>query len=818
MVWTGREAPTTVLIPVINHLEMHCYLWYGDVTRNHESGASDLHLHLLDSLSRPSTKVIDARLAACDAVIRFLLPQVTGDITGGWKDIPGYRQKPGTTDCGWFVCQALSALSYGHENMLYDLLSLAEVKRKGRHILEACKYGALDTLLHSRLAKPPVVLHRRPAAPPPWRLLPLANVTPTPAAPEKTSWVTPVIERSLSEPPGDTRRDNLGHGSWEDVFGSQAALTFAHVSGDAFQGYLKAIDQGQYVPPPGLLAGVGAHLPNNLMKALLLEGDAGGLDWAPEADFADTSDEEGLTDPTSGVGLRRFLRGLSSIPEGLDRSKALFTGQHNNRHLHLNWTKEAVDLEEDWLTAGLDIDSLSLTAHDPRFTSPVVFYAYPPRGSTLTTDNGLSVNFEESVKKLSHIPNFTFGHTGSSNQFRINIFFPYYEKGMNAGKRYITMLNDQDYTQWWEEVVWQAVIRMELLCPPEYRHAATCLRQALPRTYANAKPKSGFMTLAEASKGFRILPELFNLMMEFCRKVVDRYPRLQKFRGFFYHIFGMNLKAIGHEVGRTDGSALLHVFKNYPIVDWSLQNPRDIAVDIGLEINLRDEMLPDDIDGLTLVWNLNVLKQLARAGWRKAHVNSYVHSHVVGGLSANPRAIIALLFFYWHAYMKDKCLTYEHRDHSLGTSFSPEGGLLRSQMYVNETSKLKKTLSTSPGSYGVRMEWRCGVGVANTVLGLTPQLWITRFLQAGAIVSGMRQLSGRKRWSLCSSVSGVIFQVAVRTSDVVKFKVTLLDAYDHLFSRLQLLRPVERSSEPVLLMASVLTYLMHGLVQRPDEM
>jgi hypothetical protein len=48
--------------------------------------------------------------------------------------------------------------------------------------------------------------------------------------------------------------------------------------------------------------------------------------------------------------------------------------------------------------------------------------------------------------------------------------------------------------------------------------------------------------------------------------------------------------------------------------------------------------------------------------------------------------------------------------------------------------------------------------------------------------------------------------------------MTLLDAYQHIFSRLQMLRPTERNTEPPLLLASVLAYLMHGIVQRPDEM
>jgi hypothetical protein len=296
------------------------------------------------------------------------------------------------------------------------------------------------------------------------------------------------------------------------------------------------------------------------------------------------------------------------------------------------------------------------------------------------------------------------------------------------------MMNSQDFTQWWEQVVLQALVRVELLCPPQYRSAAISLRQLLPKTYATAK-KQGFPAGADTGRGYKALPALFNMLLHYCRLIITRSPTLQKFRGFFIHVFGINLKAVGHEIGRADGNALLHILKSFPIVDWSLQNPRDIVVDVGLEVNLLDETLPSDIDGLTLMWKLGALKQLTRPGWRKGHMNAYVHSHVVGGLSAAPRASIQSQFFYWHAYMKDKVLTYHHRDSSTGTGFSPEDGLGNTKRYVEEISQLKHVLKTSPGSYGVRMEWRCGLWTANKILTMDPAIWVQRFLRADAIVS-----------------------------------------------------------------------------------
>ncbi|KAG9097030.1 hypothetical protein FRC07_010846, partial [Ceratobasidium sp. 392] len=511
-VWTHGELPNVVIMPFINHLQVHCYVWYGHICKKEGTDTYDLHLNLLDSLARPSPGEIKTRLGACISILRVVLPQVNGLITGDHVDIPAYRQSLRSTDCGWFVCQAVSAIAWRRLDALHRLLPMDEVKTRLWQILQECKAGILDSLATGHIVPEPIVLHRsqQPASPP-WRPKQLAK--PEPSAPVKVEqWVAPKIERSLSEPAGDSRPGDAVNGGWEDVFGSRVSIAFEEVSGEAFRGYLEAIASGGYQAPEGLLAGVGVRLPDSLMKALLLEDDGEDhLDWAPHARCKGGSDEEGLLDPDGGVGLQRFLTGLESLPSGMVCSKAVLTGEHMNTPLMLNWIKESIDVEEEWLTAGFDIDSLSLTASDPQFTSPITFYAYPPRASTLTTDNGLSVNVNGQVKKMSHIPNFTFAHTGPGNSFRINICFPHFDKGKDAGGRVINMVNNLDSEQWWELVVCQAVWRMEVKCPPEYRNAAAALRQALPRRYDNAKPRAGLT--GETFKGYKILPELFNLMI-----------------------------------------------------------------------------------------------------------------------------------------------------------------------------------------------------------------------------------------------------------------------------------------------------------------
>ncbi|QRW17505.1 capsular polysaccharide export protein [Rhizoctonia solani] len=597
-----------------------------------------------------------------------------------------------------------------HERALDDLIGITEIKGRVFQILQDCKDGALQNLSDGYIPHSSIVLHKLSTiAPPPWlgTLDQTANNHSDPNSKKKQTW----------NPSEDIPPEGLS-GGWNKVFGEQMERSFATVDPERFSGFLDGVENASYQIPQGMLYGVGGQLPQSLMKALLLEDDnTEEVSWLPGDHVQLDSDSDSLEEPNNSLAVPRFLKSLPYLGSEDDQNKALLTGCHKRRPLRLNWARDPLPIEPESLTAGLTVDSLSLTVKSPQFTSNISLHVCPPRGSTLTTDIGLLVLINGKVTKLSHIPNFTWGHVGSANPFRINVFFPNYEKGKNAGSRYITMLNAQDCSLWYTEVVRQAIMQAEM-------------------------------------------------------------------RG---------LKSLGHQIPNERGSALLCIFKEYPFVDWSLQNPQDIVVDIGLEINIKQEELSLDTNDLTLLWKLSVLKQLIWPAWRKGHVNSYMHSRVVAGLSAAPRSLISHSFYYSHAYMKDKVVTYHHCDSSIGIGFSPKDGLNNTDQYNNEIAKLTKGWTQSTGCYGVQLEWRCGIWASEQILRLDPSLWVQRFLMKGAIL-------------------------AFKTHHVVQLKVTFLRAYDYFFCRVQVLPAPQRRSEEVLLLAAVLHYLMHGLVKRPDEM
>ncbi|KAG9099581.1 hypothetical protein FS749_000904 [Ceratobasidium sp. UAMH 11750] len=793
MVWMGFQPPARVILPIIDPSHTHCYLWYGDVKQRQDESTYDCQLYYLDSLPKPSSNLMEQRLTRARMVLQYVLPQINGNVTGVHHYIKAYQQARGSLDCGYFVCQATSALVCYEEKALEAPIKVALVCARVKLILQECFNKALVRLSQRYLHARPIALHRDTrVSPPPWQKRPDTSPHSPPSAKrERSAWVPPEYHRSLSEPLGDSSPENSKVDGWEAVYGP---ATMTHFSTNTFGNakmFTEQLQNGGSSPPPGLLADVVTRLPGSLLKAILLEDDYRPIRWLPGIHVVGGEREEELEKPEDCLGVARMGLALGYLRPGRERSLAVLTGENRGQPLRLNWAAETLHINEEWLSASLDIDSLSLTTSDPQFTIPATLHAYPPRSTTLTTDNGLSITVNGVKRPLSHFPNFTLLNLGLNNQFRGNLFFPNYDKGKDEGGRFITMLSKEDFTEWWEEAMLQSISRIAAICPPEFRSSCIRLYQELPKTYAAAEALA--VSGSRSFSGFKVTPELLNPILGMARKIVDRTPRLAKYRNFFFHIFGINLKAVAEAIpARLGGDTILHVLQLYPIVDWSAQNPHDIVFDVGLEINVQRDRLPQDVQDLTLLWKLQPLEGLMRS-WCQPTVNAYAHSHVVGGLSAKPRAHIAGMFFRIHAYMKDKTVTYIHRDNSHGTGFSPMDGLSGSKTYIDQTAKCLQAWSHGKGSYGCRVEFRCGPWAAGEMLKFEPDLWTRRFLGCEAIV-------------------------ALPTFSVVRLKTIMMNSYQWFFENMQRLPQLDRRTEGVLLLASALTYMIHGLVKRPDDM
>jgi hypothetical protein len=293
-----------------------------------------------------------------------------------------------------------------------------------------------------------------------------------------------------------------------------------------------------------------------------------------------------------------------------------------------------------------------------------------------------------------------------------------------------------EYATWYDSVFRVALKMVSSRLPRNLRAAYIQADQELPASYQSAEAQAvGSTKGGRVFTGNKMTPELLNHLLPMMREIVDRKPSLSKFRGFFFHIYGINLKTVGQGLdGREGGNMLRHIFNTYPVVDWDKQNPQDIVVDFGVEITVDPNHLPGDIDEVTLLWNYPVVSSIVSKTWQSPRMDSYMHSDVIAGLrcqSYAPCQRTGLIKF--QCYHKDSKQTYVHGDRSIGTGFSPENAASGSQVFYNEMRRLGQVWSRL-GTYGVRAEWRCTAWPIAILQQQDPQGWVRAFFGGGAIV------------------------------------------------------------------------------------
>ena len=332
--------------------------------------------------------------------------------------------------------------------------------------------------------------------------------------------------------------------------------------------------------------------------------------------------------------------------------------------------------------------------------------------------------------------NFTCFVVGNNNQFKVNVFFPNYKVPRNNAKQYVTMMHATDYETWADKVVLPALHRVADRAPDNLRLACRQAVSELPPSYRHAEARAMGSAGLRNFTGNKLIPEIVNLMIPEMRRIVDADPALTRYRGYFFHILGINLKSVGQRIsGRANDNPILHIFQEYPIVAWHLANPQDIFLDVGFEILTDPNRLPATVRHATLIWDQEVMKHLSRPGWRAPKEDAYMHSHEVGGIRAQSRSRVRNSgMVYFQCYQKDYKQTYVHGDCSIGTGFSASDAAGGTDRYQRELTRLRRAWGVE-ASHGVRAEWRCGAFAASVLLEQDPREWLHRIFEAGAIVS-----------------------------------------------------------------------------------
>lgn len=290
----------------------------------------------------------------------------------------------------------------------------------------------------------------------------------------------------------------------------------------------------------------------------------------------------------------------------------------------------------------------------------------------------------------------------------------------------------------WYQVFRLALGQFVLYAKQEWRHAALQVQEALPATYQAASSRATKAGGPRTFPSHKIDPVILNGVLLCCRRIIESTPRYATYRGYFFHLLGINLKLSAQNIyGREHDSPLNLVFRNNTFINWYQQNPHNIVVDVGFGLNADPLHMSAEHRDYSLGWRFAPMRELMRSGWQMPVVNQYCHSYVVAGLRAEPLKEVKLGagILKAQAYFKDMVQTYKHRDSSIGTNFRPkEALLLGDRKKFGDQMKALGDVWSEFGSYGVRLEFRLTAWAANRALSLEPQELVNRLFDAEAIV------------------------------------------------------------------------------------
>jgi hypothetical protein len=186
------------------------------------------------------------------------------------------------------------------------------------------------------------------------------------------------------------------------TYGRPPPYEFPARNQDQWATFFMELTETQCNWPIGMLQGVRGRHVNNVMAGVFLDPLSSPRGQAPGITVIEGPEPAANRDTTTGMGISEFTHHLLEIEDPFLRQMMLLTGGNGEQPLVLNWLKAAIDLQEEWLLAMVDIDSVSLTVLNPQFTAPAVIHAYPARAATLSTDNGLRVLHKGQLRPLSH--------------------------------------------------------------------------------------------------------------------------------------------------------------------------------------------------------------------------------------------------------------------------------------------------------------------------------------------------------------------------------------------------------------------------------
>ncbi|KAG8761923.1 hypothetical protein FRC11_012245 [Ceratobasidium sp. 423] len=571
-----------------------------------------------------------------------------------------------------------------------------------------------------------------------------------------------------------------------EAFPHEKSHTLSVASPGPSTSFFVELAQSQTTHPQGMLVGTRGRSRPAFDKC---------VGFAPFPSWPEKFPYSYLHKPTA-YSLDEFVDLIQALG-GPDDPKAhhlLLTMTHHGRRITLDWLKDILYPLDDWLLGSWDVDSLTATFPDvPTILRTGNYYPYANWGLSMTARNELVVRIDGDDIDMHSCPNICLMTFGTNNRFRLLACYPG-KRGKIPGTNQWRNIPNEPESRDWFDIFHTAMLMISEDIPAHWEHALEKTIEAFPDTYDIAK---GLCSPTGQHRSFIttfIEPELLNLIFKKMRFVVNNTSKFALYRGYFFHLCGMNLKlGTQHIYGRDDTHPLNYAFQMNDFIDWTSLNSNDIIADVGLAVNVRRACAPLQFQRSTLLLNYGPLRELLRPGFKTPIQEFYVHSRVISGCHAFPSAgtkesgVIKV-----QVYHKDMLLTHKDKEHNLGANWTVDEALGNKDKYTKQIASFQKNIAQAD-TYGVRFEHRLTAWGADRLMQMDPGETVRRLVRADVIA--------------CHP-----------TASVSAFKLVLSKTWTSIIQRQSQLPKASIRSPEVTLLTCVLAYLLKGLVRRPDAM
>ncbi|EUC61789.1 hypothetical protein RSOL_406770, partial [Rhizoctonia solani AG-3 Rhs1AP] len=548
-----------------------------------------------------------------------------------------------------------------------------------------------------------------------------------------------------------------------EMFPRRRSYTTTLVTPGPSEPFFQELAQSNSSHPEGILVGTtGRSLPD-LEKAVFL-----GRYSSFKKKFPDS-----LLQVPEALSLEQYVQLVQELggPESEAARELLLLGKHNGQRITVDWLKDAIYPKPEQMFASYDLDSVSRSSHEaPKLLKAGTYYPRPDRRFGLTTGNELYINLEGKKIGMHTCPNFCIMSLGDNNQFRLLVFLPGCRNRVDRLWR--NMARESEMQDWYHTFL-TALRILSTQVPLSWQHAVEKTIEALPTTYRMASEQQNKGGGLYSSTGYRVEPFILNSVFRIMRTIIDTTPQLAKYRGYFFHLVGMNLKLATMNIhGQMDDNPLQHALSPFDFTDWFAGNPHDLVADIGWTANIDRNAMPVDLQTTTMLFRTDPFAELAAAAYKKGQIDHYCSSHVVGGWRSTPLASGQSIGWNWTV---KQALRIGNKD-----------------KFTNQMSGFLNVVKDAD-SYGVRFEVRVPAWGANQVMKMNARDILDRLTAAETIV-------------------------CYPTATISAFKSTLCRGWSSIINKQSQLAPATRKSPEVVLLTSVLAYWLKSLIKRPDNL